>query len=142
MTLDDLAARARALLEGRHRAVIGVAGSPGAGKSTFTAELLDQLIAHPPLRVTDDTWIAHVPMDGFHLSDVELRRLQRLDRKGAPDTFDVAGYACLLWRFQQGSGETIYAPAFDRRLEQPVAGVYPYRAHNASCCHRGKLPAS
>ncbi|WP_018602621.1 hypothetical protein [Mycobacterium sp. 155] len=39
-----------------------------------------------------------VGMDAFHLSNKELLRLQRRDRKGAPDTFDVAGYVSLLRR--------------------------------------------
>lgn len=34
---------------------------------------------------------AVVPMDGFHLAQAELDRLGRSDRKGAPDTLDVAG---------------------------------------------------
>src|SRR5690606_26395233 len=71
-------------------------------------------------------WAAHVPMDGFHLADAELVRLGRRDRKGAPDTFDAAGYAALLGRLrEQRDDETVYAPAFERVLEQPVAGALP-----------------
>jgi pantothenate kinase len=65
-------------------------------------------------------------MDGYHLADVELARLGRSERKGAPDTFDAAGYAALLERLRQTSDdEVVYAPAFDRELEQPVAGSIP-----------------
>ncbi len=53
-------------------------------------------------------------MDGFHLHDDELARLGRSDRKGAPDTFDVAGYVALLRRLRIETGHTVYAPAFDR----------------------------
>jgi pantothenate kinase len=62
-------------------------------------------------------------MDGFHLADVELDRLGRRDRKGAPDTFDPAGYAGLLARIR--AGETVWAPAFERTLEQPIAQSLP-----------------
>jgi pantothenate kinase len=64
-------------------------------------------------------------MDGFHLADVELDRLGRRDRKGAPDTFDTAGYAALLRRLRADEDEVVYAPAFERDLEQPIAGSIP-----------------
>ncbi len=66
-------------------------------------------------------------MDGFHLADAELERLGRRDRKGAPDTFDAAGYAALLRRLRDddGAGEVVYAPGFERELEQPLAGAIP-----------------
>ena len=95
------------------RAVIGLSGSPGAGKST--------LARHLAARLGDRG--AHVPMDGFHLADVELRRQRLLDRKGAPETFDAHGYAALLARLRPEARETVYAPGFDRDLEQPVAGA-------------------
>ncbi|MGH3588710.1 MAG: nucleoside/nucleotide kinase family protein, partial [Pseudonocardia sp.] len=62
-------------------------------------------------------------MDGFHLADVELSRRGLLDRKGAPETFDASGYAALLDRLRTRPTGTVYAPAFDRDLEQPVAGA-------------------
>jgi pantothenate kinase len=64
-------------------------------------------------------------MDGFHLADVELDRLGRRDRKGAPDTFDAAGYAALLRRLREEVDGTVYAPGFERVLEQPIAGAIP-----------------
>lgn len=114
-------ARATSPAEGRH--IIGVVGSPGAGKTTLVEALLRALAATSVDR--PDGWMAHVPMDGFHLADVELTRLGRLRRKGAPDTFDAAGYAALLRRIHatSGTGEPVYAPAFDRDLEQPIAGA-------------------
>ncbi|WP_372457679.1 nucleoside/nucleotide kinase family protein [Streptomyces olivaceus] len=126
---DDLLARARALAAGGgqgggqggvRRAVLGIAGSPGAGKSTLAERLVRELNAG------GEPWVAHVPMDGFHLADVELDRLGRRDRKGAPDTFDAAGYAALLGRLREEAyGETVYAPGFERVLEQPLAGAVP-----------------
>jgi pantothenate kinase len=62
-------------------------------------------------------------MDGYHLADVELARLGLLDRKGAPSTFDATGYASLLERLRDRPDDTTYAPAFDRDLEQPIAGA-------------------
>lgn len=95
------------------RRIIGISGSPGAGKSTLARHLADRLGDRG----------AHVPMDGFHLADVELRRQRLLDRKGAPETFDALGYAALLARLRREAGGTVYAPGFDRDLEQPVAGA-------------------
>jgi len=95
------------------RRVIGISGAPGAGKSTL-AEFLAHLLGGRG---------AHVPMDGFHLADVELARQGLLDRKGAPETFDVLGYAALLERLRSRPGATVYAPGFDRDLEQPLAGA-------------------
>jgi pantothenate kinase len=70
-----------------------------------------------------------VPMDGFHLAQRELARLGRAGRKGAPDTFDAAGYAALLARLRDPDpAVTVYAPAFDRALEEPVAGSIPVAA--------------
>jgi pantothenate kinase len=108
-------ARARALIEPGRRAVLGIAGPPGAGKSTLAGLLVSEL---GPVA-------ALVPMDGFHLAQVELGRLGRAARKGAPDTFDVHGYAALLARLRSEMRETVYAPAFRRDLEEPIAGAIP-----------------
>lgn len=115
MTYDDLLRRAAALVRPGRRAILGIAGSPGAGKTTLARRLVRDL----------GDLAAHVPMDGFHLADVELDRLGRRDRKGAPDTFDVAGYAALLRRVREETGEVVYAPGFERVLEQPIAGAVP-----------------
>lgn len=98
---------------GERRLIIGLTGAPGAGKSTLAAFLTDLLGPRG----------AHVPMDGFHLADVELIRQGLLDRKGAPETFDALGYAALLRRLADRPGEQVYAPGFDRDLEQPLAGA-------------------
>ncbi|MFI9244633.1 nucleoside/nucleotide kinase family protein [Streptomyces sp. NPDC053086] len=119
VTFDDLLTRARALSRGGRRALLGIAGSPGAGKTTLAERLVRALNGDGPPRA------AHVPMDGFHLADAELDRLGRRDRKGAPDTFDAAGYAALLRRLREETDEVVYAPAFERVLEQPLAGVLP-----------------
>ncbi|WP_405625677.1 nucleoside/nucleotide kinase family protein [Streptomyces sp. NBC_00016] len=122
LTFDDLLVRARSLAgDGRRRALLGIAGGPGAGKTTLAECLVRELNG------TGDPWVAHVPMDGFHLADVELDRLGRRHRKGAPDTFDAAGYAALLRRLREETDgeDLVYAPGFERELEQPVAGAVP-----------------
>lgn len=119
MAFDDLLGRAASLVRPGHRALLGIAGSPGSGKTTLAERLVKELNGDGPARV------AHVPMDGFHLADVELDRLGRRDRKGAPDTFDAAGYAALLRRLREDQDDLIYAPGFERTLEQPIAGAVP-----------------
>ena len=94
------------------RRILGIAGAPGAGKSTYA----ERLVAESAVPA------AYLPMDGFHLADVALRRLGLLDRKGAPETFDAWGYAALLRRVRTVS-ETVWAPGFERDLEQPLAGA-------------------
>lgn len=115
--LDALVARASALADGAGsgsgRALLGIAGAPGAGKSTLAAALASAL---------GDRSVV-VGMDGFHLAGAELRRLGRVDRKGAPDTFDAHGFVALLERLAHPGPVTVYAPAFDRALEEAVAGA-------------------
>ncbi|CAN5322760.1 nucleoside/nucleotide kinase family protein [soil metagenome] len=111
-----LAARAIAVQQrAGGRVVIGITGSPGAGKSTIAAELCDALGARAAL----------VPMDGFHLANRVLTELGRGERKGAPDTFDVGGYVALLQRLRDPGTETVYAPAYERSIEEPIANAIP-----------------
>jgi pantothenate kinase len=116
--ISGLAAAAAALVPEGGRAILGIAGSPGAGKSTL-AELLVREVAG----THGADWVAHVPMDGFHLADAQLDRLGLRHRKGAPDTFDAAGFAALLRRIRTETDSWVYAPGFDRTLEQPLAAA-------------------
>ncbi len=104
-------------LAGAHdRVVVGLAGPPGTGKSTVAALLVRALVDR-------GTSTALVPMDGFHLDQRELERLGRADRKGAPDTFDPAGYVALLRRLRARQEPVTYGPRFDRDLEQSVGSA-------------------
>lgn len=120
--LDELAARAAALrpVPPAHRVVVGIAGAPGASKSALAEALVARLSGTSDWA---DTQVAHVPMDGFHLADAELERLGLRDRKGAPETFDAGGYSALLRRIL--AGETVWAPGFERTVEQPIAQRLP-----------------
>ncbi|MFD5424800.1 nucleoside/nucleotide kinase family protein [Streptomyces sp. NPDC127084] len=115
-SIDQLTARARRLARPGGRRILGIAGPPGAGKTTLAGELVARL----------DGLAVLVPMDGFHLAQAELERLGRAGRKGAPDTFDAAGFISLLARLRAADERgTVYAPAFVRETEEPVAGSIP-----------------
>lgn len=116
-TLSELTERARRLVQGGERRILGITGAPGAGKSTVAAQLVAALGAEVAVLV---------PMDGFHLSNAVLEALGRRDRKGAHDTFDDAGYAALLGRLHRSSAECdplVYAPEFRREIEEPVGSA-------------------
>ncbi len=112
-TLASLVARAHRLAVPGSRRILGITGPPGAGKSTLAGALTAALGGHA----------VYVPMDGFHLAQAELERLGRAGRKGAPDTFDAAGYRALLMRLAEPADGVVYAPTFDRGLEEPIAGA-------------------
>ena len=108
----DIKHNIQSLLDTQQRQILGIVGAPGAGKSTLVAQIVEQF----------GSQVVVLPMDGFHLADAELRRLGRDQRKGAPDTFDAAGFVSLLSRVRHQTDEVIYAPEFDRSLEAAIAG--------------------
>ena len=115
-SFEQAIASARVLMTRGRRRTLGIVGAPGAGKSTLAAALVRELGPKTAL----------VPMDGFHLAQAELERLGRAGRKGAPDTFDTAGYVALLRRLPAaGPGEVVSAPLFNRDLEESIAGAVP-----------------
>ncbi|MCW2750962.1 MAG: nucleoside/nucleotide kinase family protein [Aeromicrobium sp.] len=118
--LDELATRAEALVRPGSRALLGITGAPGAGKTTLADALVTRLKAGGNV-------VAHVPMDGFHLADVTLIEQGLLASKGAIETFDRDGYLALLRRLRVELDRDVYAPDFERTLEQPIAGAITVR---------------
>ncbi len=114
----SLVERALRLCAGRPRTLLGIAGAPGAGKSTV-AEALTREVAAAGVPT------ALVGMDGFHLAHSELERRGMVEVKGAPETFDAAGYVALLRRLRSPGGHTVWAPEFRREIEDAVAGAVP-----------------
>ncbi|MBS0455506.1 MAG: nucleoside/nucleotide kinase family protein [Proteobacteria bacterium] len=122
---QESVARVQALMaqaEPGRRVVLGLVGAPGAGKSTLATALQS---AFADVSVV-------LPMDGFHLANSELQRLGRAGRKGAPDTFDAAGYVALLQRLHdpEQATQTIYAPEFRREIEEAIAGAIAIEPHH------------
>src|ERR1700723_391189 len=107
--------RARSLAARPARSILGITGPPAAGKTTLAAKLRDELGAAA----------AYVPLDGFHLAHELLTKMGRVDRKGAPDTFDAAGYVALLRRLRDPGEGVVYAPRFDRGIEDSIANAIP-----------------
>jgi pantothenate kinase len=60
-------------------------------------------------------------MDGFHLSNKQLKILGLSDVKGAPNTFDISGYIGLLKRIKSDLSKSIYFPIFYREIEESFA---------------------
>lgn len=113
-TYEELAERAAELIS-RERTMLGIVGAPGAGKSTLAQFLTRALSERAAL----------LPMDGYHLANEVLVDLGRRDRKGAPDTFDASGYVALLERLRKPNADIVYAPKFDRELEEPIGSAIP-----------------
>ena len=100
--------------EGRKRYFVAIAGPPGAGKSTFAQALL--------LLLKEKSIQAKViSMDGFHLDNSILADRNLLDRKGAPATFDTAGFIHLMNRLTNFEDDVVI-PEFDRNKDLSIAG--------------------
>ena len=115
--LTDLARRVINLLPEHGRILVGIAGSPGAGKTTVAMQVaatVNDLLGSTKIAV-------HLPMDGFHLANSTLDRLGGHDRKGAIDTFDGWGFVALLRRVLTEYDHTVYAPSFDRNVDEGIA---------------------
>ena len=98
------------------RILVGLTGPPGSGKSTLAAELAESLCSSPPI----------VPMDGFHLAQAVIEARGLADRKGSPETFDSWGFVQLLTQIARPDVDSVvYAPRFDRSIEEPIAGAVP-----------------
>jgi pantothenate kinase len=115
---DDALARAIKLATAGRRAILGVTGAPAAGKSTYAEQLAAELTGLGYA-------VALVPMDGYHLAQSALEELGLAAVKGAPQTFDGYGFVALLERLKKSPDETIWAPRFDRELEDSIAASIP-----------------
>ena len=103
------------------RIMVGIAGTPGAGKSTLAAQLAVALNARHGAGTAQA-----LGMDGFHLSKAQLRQLPNPDeafaRRGAPWTFDATGFAQALVTVRQVSGVANATwPDFAHAVGDPVA---------------------
>jgi pantothenate kinase len=114
-TVAELAQRVLGLLAGNGRIIVGITGSPGAGKTTLAKDLVERLNGEGARAV-------YLPMDGFHLANATLDRLGIHDRKGAIDTFDGWGFVALLNRVLDERDHTVYAPSFERTVDEGIAG--------------------
>lgn len=117
MDIAQLAADIRALRRKGDRLLLGLSGAPGAGKTTLAEALVAELGERA----------VQLPMDGYHLADVTLDALGIRDRKGAPETFDAHGYARMLRTLAERPDHVVYAPGFERELEQPIAAAVAVR---------------
>lgn len=117
LDFDQAIARARGLSE-NGRVLIGVCGAPGSGKS-FLSQRLDEALGDSSVLV---------PMDGFHLSNEYLIENHMRQRKGAWDTFDVLGYVSLLERLRENRDPVVFAPRFEREIEQSIGSADPVSA--------------
>ncbi|WP_197084613.1 nucleoside/nucleotide kinase family protein [Saccharothrix sp. ST-888] len=124
----ELLASTLGMLHGRThtvgRSILGLAGPPGTGKSTLAHFLVEEIN-----RQAGSGTAAHLPLDGFHLSNAQLERLGLRDRKGSPPSFDAWGYVALLRRVLAERFQDVYAPGFDRALDEPVAAQHVIRPH-------------
>lgn len=111
-----LADRVERAASGSPRFLLGIAGSPGSGKTTLAAALVAELNTRRPGTA------AAMPMDGFHLANATLDRLGRHEHKGAIDTFDGWGFLALLQRVRAETGLTVFAPSFHREVDEGIAG--------------------
>ena len=113
MSVQLLVEEIASLLQGsKPRTMIGIVGKPGAGKSTVVTEIQKQFSTEE---------VAIIPMDGYHLSNEELIKLGRRERKGAPDTFDVEGFISLITRVRIEIDKDHTFPIFHREIEASKA---------------------
>ncbi|XP_071719827.1 putative uridine kinase C227.14 isoform X2 [Rutidosis leptorrhynchoides] len=109
--------------------IVGLAGPPGAGKTTIASEVAKRLNKMWPQKSCSfDSQVGPpeiavvLPMDGFHLYRHQLDSMEDPKeahaRRGAPWTFNPDLFLkCLKTLREQGS---VYAPSFDHGVGDPI----------------------
>lgn len=109
--------------------ILGLAGPPGAGKSTLASEVVQRVNKLWPQKASSfDSQVEPMdvaivlPMDGFHLYRSQLDAMENPEeahaRRGAPWTFNPELLlTCLKDLREQGS---VYVPSFDHGIGDPV----------------------
>ena len=115
LTLDELAKDIQKRARGSQRFIVAIAGPPGSGKSTLADKLADCLVAFGETAIV-------FPMDGYHMDNAVLIQKGLLERKGAPETFDVRAFMDTLNAVRQAN-EEVLVPVFDRSREIAIASA-------------------
>lgn len=96
--------------------MIGIAGSPGSGKSTTSLEVCRRLnhLGYPSIVV---------PMDGYHFSKSELSKMdnpeEAFNRRGAHWTFDSYRFVQDLQNLRSSNSGILLFPSFDHGTGDP-----------------------
>mgnify|MGYP001384073292 CR=1 FL=1 len=108
-TVEAIADEIERRAAGARRFMIGIAGPPGAGKSTLVEALREKLLARGETAQI-------LPMDGFHMDNGILAERGLLPRKGVPESFDGRGFVDIVTALRRAEGEVL-VPVFDRSRE-------------------------
>lgn len=101
-----------ALRSRQNRFVLGIAGPPGAGKSTLAQQIVDAAAGEVAGCVA--------PLDGFHRSNEELAAADMLPLKGTPATFAPAAFVERLEDVVTMPSAPVTWPTYDREREEVV----------------------
>ena len=124
-TVEDLAESIIHRAENKPRFMLGICGYPGAGKTTLSVNLAKQINALIATEVA-----AVVPMDGFHLPNSVLNKLDLRALKGIPDTFDATGFVHALEELRDRTNESVYLPQFDRTIDGSIENAIEIRPNH------------
>lgn len=101
--------------------MVSVTGIPGSGKST-SARILTQGLS--------DVGCVTMPHDGYHIPKQDLMSLpdsiDKLYRRGAPDTFDPRSLLRDLRRIRDGNERAVKIPGFDHARGDPDLNAHTF----------------